>query len=294
MLYIGTSGFSYDDWKGPWYPPDLPRGKMFDYYAERMNAVEINSTFYHIASPRMMRSLVRRSEGRVRFAVKMSELVTHHGLLSKEVALSYCRGIEPAAEAGALGAVLLQFPFRFHWNAENRAYLTRAIDKFRHFPLVVEIRHRSWQCPQAWRFFHDRGISLCMMDMPRLRGLPAESIELTGPIAYIRFHGRNEGQWFQSEYPGASYDYLYNQDELEGWVDPVKRMERKAETTFAFFNNHVRAQAVENAYEFSALLGESISTPGYRDMFFESRAAESSSMKRRAIISKTYSRSIKN
>ena len=69
MLYVGTSGFDYDDWRGAWYPPDLPRRCYFDYYAERFGAVEINSTFYHIYNPRMMESLVRRAAGRVRFAV---------------------------------------------------------------------------------------------------------------------------------------------------------------------------------------------------------------------------------
>jgi uncharacterized protein YecE (DUF72 family) len=267
MLHVGTSGFSYDDWRGRWYPPDLPRNRFFDYYAERFETVEINSTFYHIYSPRMMDSLVRRAAGRVLFAVKMSALVTHRGMLTRPVILSYAAGIEPASSAGVLVAVLLQFPQRFHFTRDNRQYLRRALTAFGELPLVVEIRHASWQTPAAMQFFHDNRINLCMMDIPRLRGLPGPSLEMTGNLAYIRFHGRNPDQWHHERYPGGRYDYLYSDAELESWTEPFKKMNRKAETTLAFFNNHVRAQAPINAETFMELMGRQPVQPGYRDLF---------------------------
>ncbi len=267
MIHLGTSGFSYDDWRGRFYPPQMDRAGMFDYYAERFGAVEINSTFYHIYKPAMMRSLVRRAEGRVTFAVKMSELVTHVGDLSPRVVADFIHGIEPAAEAGVLGAVLLQFPFRFKFNAENRQFINKAIRLFAAFPMVVEIRHRSWQSAAAWNYFEDGAISLCVVDMPRLAGLPATSTRLTGPTAYVRFHGRNTAQWFNAAYPGASYDYSYSAEQLNDWIEPIKKMERKAETSFAFFNNHLHAQAPENAYQLADMMGRPMGRGYYEDMF---------------------------
>lgn len=270
MILIGTSGFSYDDWRGRFYPPGLPFARMFDYYAERFDAIEVNATFYHIYSPRMMQSLIRRAEGRVAFAVKMTERVTHEFDLSREVIQSYSRGIEPASEAGVLSAVLFQFPFRFHCTRENREYLLCALKAFRAFPLVVEIRHNTWQGAEGMEFFRDHGINLCLMDMPRVSRLPRHQIELTGPIAYFRFHGRNSAQWFRAEYPGASYDYLYSERELRPWVEPLKRISKKAETTLAFFNNHVNGQAPENAYHLAEMLGQNSRHTAYRDLFTSS------------------------
>ncbi len=266
MLTIGTSGFAYDDWRGHWYPPGLPRARYFDYYAERFSAIEINSTFYHIYAPRMMESLVRRAAGRVRFAVKMSEYVTHRGLLNGAIARSYAAGIAPAWEAGVLDGVLLQFPQRFHFTPGNREYLDKVRRVFACFPLIAEIRHRSWQSPEAWRYLRGERINLCLMDMPRLTGLPAGSIDLTGDVLYIRFHGRNSRQWWDGQYPGARYDYYYSDDELEPWVEPVRRLARKADSAMAFFNNHVRAKAPVNAERFRQMLGQEAPRPAYKDL----------------------------
>lgn len=285
MLYIGTSGFSYDDWKGRFYPPNLPKQKMFDYYSHRFNAVEINATFYHIYTPAMMRSLVRRSEGRIMFTAKMSAVVTHERILNRAVQLTYSLGIEPAAEAGVLGAVLLQFPYRFHFDSECRRYLDAVLGAFDHFPLVVEIRHRSWQTPEAKSYLRDRGVNLCIMDMPRRRGLPTPSSELIGAIPYIRFHGRNGTHWFQDSYPGAPYDYNYPAEELESWVEPIKNIQRKAQTAFVFFNNHVQAQAAQNAREFMRLMGERPPTEPYADLFSSMRYEDPAAVQWRSVSS---------
>lgn len=269
MLYTGTSGFSYDDWRGRWYPPSLARNRYFDYYAERFNAVEINSTFYHIYSPRMMESLVARAAGRVTFAVKMSELVTHHGMLERKIILSYLAGIEPAIREGVLGAILLQFPQRFHFTRDNLNYLNDILRELRGLPVVTEIRHQSWQCADAVRFFADNRLNLCLMDMPRLRGLPRQDFGLTGDIAYVRFHGRNAYQWWRGEYPGARYDYYYTDAELAGWVEPVEEIQRQAQTAFVFFNNHVAGKAPKNAETFMAYFNQHPGKPSYQDMLSE-------------------------
>lgn len=266
MLHIGTSGYSYDDWKGCWYPPDLPRNRMFDYYARRFDTVEINSTFYRIPPPRMMESLVRRSGGQMIFAAKMSRLVTHDGDLSAQAARAYNAAMAPAMESGQLRAILLQFPFTFTFTDDNRRYLEKMMRLFAHFPLVVEIRHASWRSPDAWRFFADGGINLCITDMPQLEGYPVNSPRLTGQIAYVRFHGRDT-KWFAERRSFAPYDYLYELPELEAWVEPIRQLEKQAGLALVYFNNHAFGQAPTNAGQMMQLLGRKTGEPAYTDMF---------------------------
>jgi uncharacterized protein YecE (DUF72 family) len=217
----------------------------------------------------MMQSLVDRAAGRVRFAVKMSELVTHRGVLTRPVVLSYVMGISPAIRDGSLAAVLMQFPQRFHCTKENREYLGRVMQAFEGLPLVLEIRHDSWRGEDAWQYIEDRGISLCLTDMPRLRGLPRESRRLCGRIGYLRFHGRNEYQWHRGEYPGARYDYYYAEQELVPWIETIEEMGRTGDTALAFFNNHVRAQAPRNAEMLMGMTGAAPKTAGYADLVSE-------------------------
>lgn len=267
MLYLGTSGYSYDDWKARWYPPALSRSKMLEYYAERFNAVEINSTFYRIPPARMMDGLVRRAGDRLIFTVKVSQQISHNGDLSDATTTLFLKSIEPMAKADRLGALLVQFPFRFHWNRENQEYVERTARMLRGFPLAIEMRHASWDAPDALRFFRDTGLSRCLTDMPRLHNLPAASSDLTGPVGYLRFHGRNGDRWFESDNAADPYDYLYSREELAAWVEPVKAMERKAETAFVFFNNHLHGQAPVNAGMFLEMLGLEAPREGYRDLF---------------------------
>ncbi len=268
MLYIGTSGYSYDDWKGRWYPPSISKSKMLEFYAERFGAVEINSTFYRIPPARMMDSLVQRGGDRMVYSVKVSQQVTHHRDLSEATLTAFLKSVEPVAKSERLGALLAQFPFRFHFTAENRKYLKAVVAQLVPLPLVIEIRHDTWDAPDALAFFEDHGLSRCITDMPTLRGLPSTIRKLTGPIAYIRFHGRNGKRWFDAENPADPYDYLYSREELAGWVEPIREFEQSAETAFAFFNNHINGQAPANACTFMELLGLPQPPEAYRDLFF--------------------------
>jgi uncharacterized protein YecE (DUF72 family) len=157
MLYLGTSGFSYEDWKGRFYPPTLARDRMLGYYAERFNAVEINASFYRIPSPDAMRSLISRSGEKLRFAIKANQAMTHQGDRSERTRTAFLRAVEPVQSAGRLGALLFQFPFRFHATAENRAYLSDLVRCFAGLPTVIEIRHESWDHAEGRAFFREGG-----------------------------------------------------------------------------------------------------------------------------------------
>jgi uncharacterized protein YecE (DUF72 family) len=273
MIHVGTSGFSYDDWRGRWYPPALPRARMFDFYAERFAALEINSTYYRIPPARSMESLVRRAAGRVTFTVKFPQEITHRNQLTRGVAALFKDAIAPLHESGRLGALLAQFPQRFHWTPFGARFLEDLWAEFSAYPLVAEIRHATWQRPEPLDFLSSRRISLCLTDMPELPNLPAlapAQSPLTGPLLYLRFHGRNAHQWHLNEYEGARYDYDYSAAEIAPWAAVLNDLAPQATSAFAFFNNHAHGNAPQNANTLLELLGRPPATPGYTD-FFSSR-----------------------
>lgn len=263
-IRVGCCGFAYDDWRGVWYPPDVARDRMFEHYAARFDAVEIDSTYYRIPPPRTLASLARRAEGRLAFAVKLNGDLTHRGDLSEGTVRAMRAAVEPLAEAGRLEALLAQFPFRFHATPANREFLLRLRGAFPDLPIATEIRHDSWCDPEPRAWMRDRGIDLVTTDMPALRGLPPGGLEPIGSRPYVRFHGRNEAKWFVSDNATDPYDYRYSEEQLREWVEPIRALARRAatpageprRTALVFFNNHARGQAPENAETLRAMLRE--------------------------------------
>jgi len=122
-------------------------------------------------------------------------------------------------------------------------------------PLVVEFRNSKWQEPEAVERLAQETVSVCIVDQPRLPGLLRFVPELTGDLAYVRFHGRNAKKWYEHEKAFERYDYRYDGEELVGVAEPIRVLSEKAKETLVFFNNHYGAQAVDNARELGALLG---------------------------------------
>src|SRR5579883_3158962 len=147
MIRVGPAGWNYRDWNGIVYPEPKPRG--FDeltYLSEYFDVVEINSSYYGPPRPTSAKKWVERvsTNPRFRFTAKLFHSFTHerHPALNDEK--EFKRGIEPIAEAGRLGALLLQFPWSFQFSLENRGYLMQLLKRFSEYPLVVEVRHASW------------------------------------------------------------------------------------------------------------------------------------------------------
>ena len=141
------------------------------------------------------------------------------------------------AEAGRLTAVLFQFPFSFHYTPENRRYLDRLLAELHELPRVVEFRNAEWLNTRVFDALRERGVGFCSVDAPQLKGLPASVDIVTSPLAYIRFHGRNEQTWWGSG-AAARFDYRYNGDELKSWVGRIVSMLRGARVMRIYFNNH--------------------------------------------------------
>lgn len=254
-LRIGPAGWSYDDWKGVVYPPDMPRSRHpLELLSCWFDTVEINSSFYRPTNPKHSESWVSKVAGNesFRFTAKLWERYTHQRDTwpSDADAQSVCDGFAPMAEAGSLGAVLMQFPWSFRRTPENRQWLSRVIETFERYPLVLEVRHASWNRPEVYEGLRERGVAFCNIDQPVYKDSIAPDQRVTARLGYVRLHGRNYADWFREEAGRDDrYDYLYSKEELAPWMEKIDRIRETADEVYAITNNHYRGQAVVNAFE---------------------------------------------
>lgn len=254
MIKVGTSGYSYAEWRGPFYPEGLAQPQMLEFYARHFSAVEINSTYYRIPPPRNMAAMAKRAEGRLEFAVKAHQDMTHARDKYADTLPLLKAALAPLREAGALGCVLAQFPFSFKATAPNTDFLRRVASDLAPNRVAVEFRHKSWTTDETFALLCDLGVAYCCVDEPRLPNLPPPVVRATSPLAYVRFHGRNRRKWWTHAAAWERYDYLYSEAELLEWVPRIRALGEAAQKCFAFFNNHARGQAVTNAQMLLGLL----------------------------------------
>ena len=260
-IFVGPAGWSYADWRGRVYPESA--GAKFDtleLVARYFDAAEINSSFYHPPAPNTARSWLRRIAHNPNFVftAKLYRTFTHErGRASNEDERLFREGIDPLREGGKLGAVLMQFPWSFKNDRDERVYLHQLIARFQDYPLVVELRHESWNNSRMLQTLEDLGVGLCDIDQPQFANSIKPSAEVTSAIGYVRLHGRNYQNWFREEANVLErYDYLYSTDELDPWVERIKQVADKARQTFVITNNHARGQSLVNAFEILAQLAE--------------------------------------
>jgi len=246
-IKIGTSGYSFDDWKGPFYPDDIQKGKMFDHYIKYFNTVEINSTYYRIPHPAVMANIEKKSPAGFEFIVKVPDTLTHKRKNIETAVTQFDECLGPMIEAGKLKGVLAQFPYSFKFNQANIDYLKYCRELLEKHALFVEFRHNSWVNRTMYDAFRATDIGYVAVDEPPLSGLLMPDFFNTTDIAYIRLHGRNSEHWWNG---GAlRYDYDYSRDELEQWKEKIKKREEKIKKLYIFFNNCHLGQAVKNARE---------------------------------------------
>lgn len=255
-FYIGTSGFSYDDWVGPVYPPDLPKSEWLTYYATVLgfNACELNFSFYTMPSVRTLAQLAQKVPFDFRFTVKAPQVFTHDRNASDEDWEKFRRVLRPLELDEKLGCVLVQFPYSFHNTPENRAYVEEIRHRWPDLDLVVEFRNREWVKDDVFAWLRELRIGFCCVDQPRFRNLIPPIAVVTAPIAYVRFHGRNKEKWWQHEHPWERYDYEYSPEELQEWVPKIQRMAEEASVVYLFANNHYRGKAVRTAQMLAQML----------------------------------------
>ncbi|MFP4354183.1 MAG: DUF72 domain-containing protein [Phycisphaerae bacterium] len=248
---IGTSGWSFLDWVGPFYPPGTTKREMFASYVQAFRTVEVNYTYYRMPAARTLDALARKSPPGFDFWVKANQATTHRQ--DRNAAGPFIDALAPLISMDKLAGVLLQFPQSFHRTIANRKFLAGTIADFCPVPVAVEFRHRSWQHQQVSDDLAERNVSLVIPDAPDIDLLYHHAPSATNGVGYLRLHSRIAGNWYEGG--GDRYDYFYDQQELrELAVQWRELLDRQAEKIYVFFNNCHRGQAAENALAFERIL----------------------------------------
>jgi uncharacterized protein YecE (DUF72 family) len=260
-IRVGPAGWSYKDWEGVVYPQKP--GSKFDplaYLARFFDTIEINSSFYRPFTASTAKSWARRVSEAADFifTAKLHRAFTHErGKATGADEKAVREGLDTLAVEKKLGAVLIQFPWSFKNTDDDRLYLTKLLAQFKDYPLVLEVRHSSWNQPQIYEWLEDLGVGICNVDQPVFARSIKPAAVATSQVGYVRLHGRNYQDWFRDKAPRDDrYNYLYSLDELDPWVTRVKEIAAKTKESYVITNNHFRGQAVVNALEIKATLKE--------------------------------------
>jgi uncharacterized protein YecE (DUF72 family) len=246
---VGTSGYSFEDWIGNFYPPSIRKGDMLKEYSKHFSVVEVNSTYYRIPAAAVLARMEEKTPPGFEFIIKANQEMTHAA--SKDTALyaAFQEAIRPIIEADKFRGVIAQFPWGFKPTPEARQHLDFLKDRFPDIALFVEFRNADWITEDTFEGLKARGIGYCSVDEPPLKGLVPPVARLTTGTGYVRLHGRNTKNWWRGSGGGGGdrYDYLYSEEELKEWVAKIKTMARAAARTYVFFNNCHAGQAARNA-----------------------------------------------
>ena len=299
-IRIGTCSWADDALSKHWYPPGTPPRDRLAYYAERFSTVEVDSTYYRVPDEKMVRGWAERTPDGFVMHVKAFGLMTRHPVkleqlppelresaptdergrvdrppreFRAEVFSRFHSALEPLRSAGKLGGILLQFPPYVVFKPVSFDYLEWAHEQLQGDEALVEFRHRSWldeeNRAETLAFLERHGMTHVVTDAPRMENaknvVPTVAAR-TSPTVYVRMHGRNASTWnVRGRSAAERFDYLYEEDELREWVEPLHELASGAEQAFVLFNNNGRssdgsggwiAQAPTNAFMLRGLLGQ--------------------------------------
>jgi len=273
---VGTCSFADEALTSAWYPRGIRTGAArLAYYAERFDTVEIDSTFYALPTAERAAAWAERTPPGFVFHVKAFAVMTRHPVRAEQLppdlrALApldergrvdrpprelraavferFHEALEPLRAAGKLGGILMQFPPYVVPKRASYEYLDWAQAQLRGDEMLTEFRHRSWLDDEhrenVLRFLEERGQSLVVVDAPRtaVKNVLPTVVAVTGPTAYVRMHGRNARTWnIRGRSAAERFDYLYSEDELAGWIEPLRTLAGSASRLFVFFNNNGRS-----------------------------------------------------
>lgn len=254
MTWIGTAGYSYDDWIGPVYPVDIKKKDMLEHYARFFSMVEMNFTYYQIPNPFIFLQLLKKTPKDFIFVVKAHRSFTHDRKKEEIKSEDFCKALEPLRNESRLGAVLLQFPYSFQNNQKNRDYIKWVASLFPKDDLVVEFRHVSWIKEPIFILLEYLQVGYVCVDEPSLKGLVPPVVRSTSSIGYLRLHGRNNKRWWRPKKSYERYNYLYSEEEIEEWIPGIEKLQKETSRVYISFNNHYQGKAFQNALTLKKLL----------------------------------------
>jgi uncharacterized protein YecE (DUF72 family) len=253
-IRVGTSGYSFEDWRRVFYPIGLDKGKMLDYYVRYFLTVEINSTYYRIPHPAVMANIARKAPRGFDFMIKVPQSLTHHRQDIERDVTVFREAVKPIEDTGKLSGLLAQFPFSFKCSADGLDYIVACREALLPHRLYVEFRHSGWVNPYVLDRLRSEGVGYVSVDEPQLYGLLKPDLLATTDIGYVRLHGRNAAQWWDGG--PRRYDYDYSEKELRTWLDRILQMHGRLKALYVYFNNCYDGQAVSSAQLFKRLLGQ--------------------------------------
>lgn len=242
-ILLGTSGWSYKEWIGPFYQND--EDSKLHTYAEVFQTTEIDSTFYEYPKKGMAIGWKMNTPPGFIFTAKLPRIITHEKKLDpsqgvEEDLRKFIDTMSPLTTSDKLGCLLIQLPPSFKFDLEGLEEFFRILPKNVRF--AIEFRNISWMREETWPLLKEYRVAYTNVDEPLL---PPE-VHLTTDFTYFRWHGRGAKIWF---------DYRYGRDELKPWVPKVKDAVEKVKTAYGYFNNHYHGYAVENCLQIMEMLG---------------------------------------
>jgi uncharacterized protein YecE (DUF72 family) len=250
QIWIGTSGYSYPDWVGPFYPAGTRPGRMLAHYCQRFPLVELNFTFYRLPTGVMLSRLADQTPPGFQFLVKLPRTLSHdedpHDLAA------FRQAVDALHTRDRLLGLLCQLPQASHHAPKHRTWLERLAREFAGYRLAVEFRHRSWFHPEIPSWLRQHDLDLVAVDVPNLPGLYPRRLVQSSSRVYIRFHSRNASNWYRSD--KERYDHDYDDSALTEWIDALRRTADRTERVLLLFNNCQRSQAAANAQRMRELL----------------------------------------
>ncbi len=297
-IRIGTCSWADEALSKHFYPPGLPARERLTYYAEHYDTVELDSSYYRLPEESMAERWAELTPDDFVMHVKAFGVMTRHPVKKEqlppdlrdaapvddrgridrpprefrgEIFRRFRDALEPLRSSSKLGVTLFQFPPYVVYKPASLDYLAWAREQMGDDELVVEFRHVSWFEPEVrddvLSFLEEHELGLVVVDAPKVeaKNVPPTLLALTSPTLYVRFHGRNAGTWnVRGKSAAERFDYLYSDDELGEWVEPLKELSAEAENAYVLFNNNNRspsgdgwvAQAATNADSLRRLLSE--------------------------------------
>jgi uncharacterized protein YecE (DUF72 family) len=288
-ILVGTSSWADPGFVEEWYPERMPARERLQWYAQRFEAVELNSSFYAIPATSTVEGWAKRTPDGFRFDVKLHRLLSHHaaqlkelppdlrdevetnergrvqldGALVEEMVRRTAEAMKPLADAGKLGAYLLQLTPAFDPRENELDELAPVIDGLAPTPVAIEFRRRSWASPKRfekvldWLSAHD-AVFVCVDTPPgdHVPIFPSIDAVTRDSLAYMRCHGRNTEGYLHGRSVAERFDYDYRKKELEEIAERAGALDGEAEQVHVMFNNNARELAPKAARALRGILGQ--------------------------------------
>lgn len=236
-VHIGTSGWHYSHWRGPFYPTDLAPGRMLRWYADSFDTVEINNSFYRLPTTAALETWCRETPEQFCFAVKASRYITHNLKLKnpEQANENFLSQIEILGKR--LGPILFQLPPGWKLNLDRLEEFLRVLPKTHRY--TFEFRNPTWQVREVYETLRRHGAALCIHEIAGFQC----PIEVTADFTYIRLHG-----------PGKEYQGDYSQSTLRTWAQRIERWHMELAHVFLYFDNDQSGFAAKNALELKRMV----------------------------------------